>query len=53
MGREPGPVNSPRPIDIDILFYDNQVINIPGLIIPHPRLDGKGFCAGADGRNRP
>jgi len=36
MGRQPGPVNSPRPIDIDILFYGNQVISAPALTIPHP-----------------
>jgi 2-amino-4-hydroxy-6-hydroxymethyldihydropteridine diphosphokinase len=43
MGRTPGPVNSPRPIDIDILFYDNQVIEMLGLIIPHPRLTERAF----------
>ncbi len=43
MGRKPGPVNSPRPIDIDILFYCNQVIELPGLIIPHPRLTERAF----------
>ena len=42
-GRTPGPVNSPRPIDIDILFYGNQVIELPGLIIPHPRLTERAF----------
>lgn len=29
---------SSRIIDIDILFYDDQLIDIPGLTIPHPRL---------------
>ena len=43
MGRQPGPPNSPRPIDIDILFYGDQIINIPGLIIPHPRLTERAF----------
>ena len=43
MGREPGPVDGPRPIDIDILFYGNQVIAAPALIIPHPRLTERAF----------
>jgi 2-amino-4-hydroxy-6-hydroxymethyldihydropteridine diphosphokinase len=43
MGRQPGLPNSPRPIDIDILFYDNQIINTPELIIPHPRLTERAF----------
>jgi 2-amino-4-hydroxy-6-hydroxymethyldihydropteridine diphosphokinase len=43
MGRIPGPVNNPRPLDIDILFYGNQVIAAPALIIPHPRLTERAF----------
>jgi len=43
MGRQPGPVNSPRPIDIDILFYGDRVINTPVLTIPHPRLTERAF----------
>jgi 2-amino-4-hydroxy-6-hydroxymethyldihydropteridine diphosphokinase len=42
-GRKPGPVNGPRPIDIDIIFYGNSIINTPDLIIPHPRLTGRAF----------
>jgi len=35
--------NAPRPIDIDILFYGDRVIETPELIIPHPRLTGRAF----------
>jgi 2-amino-4-hydroxy-6-hydroxymethyldihydropteridine diphosphokinase len=34
---------SDRPLDIDILFYDGQKINIEGLKIPHPRLAARRF----------
>ncbi len=27
-----------RPIDIDILYYDNEVVELPQLQIPHPRI---------------
>jgi len=43
MGRQPGKPNSPRPIDIDILFYGNQVIKTKELEIPHPRLTERAF----------
>lgn len=33
----------PRTIDIDILFYNNEVINQPGLTIPHPFLQERRF----------
>jgi 2-amino-4-hydroxy-6-hydroxymethyldihydropteridine diphosphokinase len=32
-----------RTIDIDILFYNHDIINIPGLIIPHPYLHERRF----------
>jgi 2-amino-4-hydroxy-6-hydroxymethyldihydropteridine diphosphokinase len=41
--RKPGPPNSPRPIDIDLLFYNDQIINTAELIIPHPRLTERAF----------
>jgi 2-amino-4-hydroxy-6-hydroxymethyldihydropteridine diphosphokinase len=44
MGRVPsGQINSPRPIDIDILFYDNKIMETPDLTIPHPRLHDRAF----------
>lgn len=44
MGRLPSKQrNSPRPIDIDILFYDNKIIKTQDLTIPHPRLQDRAF----------
>ena len=43
LGRMPGPPDSPRPMDIDILFYGDQVIETSRLTIPHPRLHERGF----------
>lgn len=42
MGRQPGR-SGPRPIDIDILFYGDQVVNTPELTVPHPRLAKRAF----------
>ena len=33
----------PRPVDIDLLSYDNLVIDEPGLILPHPRMFERAF----------
>jgi 2-amino-4-hydroxy-6-hydroxymethyldihydropteridine diphosphokinase len=33
----------PRTIDIDILFYDDLILDEPGLTIPHPRIQGRAF----------
>lgn len=43
LGRRPSFRNGPRPIDLDIIFYDNLALDTPGLQIPHPRLRGRGF----------
>jgi 2-amino-4-hydroxy-6-hydroxymethyldihydropteridine diphosphokinase len=33
----------PRPIDLDLLFYDSIELETPGLIIPHPRIAERAF----------
>ena len=38
LGREPGFRWGPRLIDLDILFYDDLVLDSPPLVIPHKRL---------------
>ena len=38
-----GPSGAPRPIDIDILFYGDQMVKTPELVIPHPRLTERAF----------
>lgn len=35
-----------RIIDIDILFYGQDIINEPGLIVPHPELHNRKFTLG-------
>lgn len=43
MGRAPTRRWGPRLIDIDILFYDQVVIEDEGLTIPHPRVAERAF----------
>jgi 2-amino-4-hydroxy-6-hydroxymethyldihydropteridine diphosphokinase len=43
LGRAPAFRNAPRPIDIDILLYDNLQITLPQLTIPHPRMRERAF----------
>ncbi len=33
-----------RPIDLDILYYDDKIINDADLILPHPRLHKRRFA---------
>jgi len=43
IGRVPGERWGPRLIDIDLLFYANQVIKTEKLAIPHPQLPERAF----------
>jgi pantoate--beta-alanine ligase len=41
--REPGERWGPRTIDLDLLLYDQQIINTPSLSVPHPRMAERRF----------
>ena len=43
MGRLRTVKNAPRIIDIDILFFNKEIINQQGLIIPHPQIQNRRF----------
>lgn len=43
IGRQPSFRNGPRPIDIDILLYDDVQIEQDILTIPHPRMHERAF----------
>ena len=43
LGRQVSFRNGPRLIDIDILFYDDLILETPRLSIPHPRMQDRAF----------
>ena len=43
MGRKKSVRFGPRLIDVDILFYDDYMMNTPELTIPHPHLTERAF----------
>jgi 2-amino-4-hydroxy-6-hydroxymethyldihydropteridine diphosphokinase len=43
LGRQRLVDKGPRAIDIDILLFGSEVIDIPGLTIPHPRMHERRF----------
>ena len=43
-GREPGGVRwGPRILDLDLLVYDDEIIDEPGLSVPHPGIAERNF----------
>lgn len=38
-----GPRFGPRTIDLDLLLYGDEVVDEPGLTVPHPRLHERAF----------
>jgi nicotinamide-nucleotide amidase len=36
--------NAPRTLDIDLLLFDDQIIDQPGLHVPHPRMHQRQFA---------
>lgn len=43
IGRRPGPRWGPRPIDLDLLLYDEVTMETDLLTLPHPRLQERAF----------
>ena len=43
LGRQPSVRYGPRLIDLDILFYDELLLDSPALSLPHPRLHERAF----------
>lgn len=43
LGRQRIEVWGPRTLDLDILFFGNQIIEYPDLTIPHPRIQERRF----------
>jgi len=42
-GRQRAEKDGPRTLDLDLLLYDNQFIDLPRLKLPHPRLHLRAF----------
>jgi 2-amino-4-hydroxy-6-hydroxymethyldihydropteridine diphosphokinase len=42
-GRERPYRNAPRTLDLDLLLYNSEIIDLPGLTVPHPRMHERAF----------
>jgi 2-amino-4-hydroxy-6-hydroxymethyldihydropteridine diphosphokinase len=43
-GRERPHRNAPRTLDLDVLLFGDQLIALPSLAVPHPRLHERAFA---------
>lgn len=42
-GRRRGEANAPRTLDLDLLLHGEAVLDEPGLLLPHPRMQHRAF----------
>jgi 2-amino-4-hydroxy-6-hydroxymethyldihydropteridine diphosphokinase len=35
--------HAPRTLDLDLLLYGEQTVDLPGLVVPHPRMHERAF----------
>jgi len=45
-GRERGQTNAPRTLDLDLIAHGRQVVETPGVTLPHPRAHTRRFVMG-------
>ena len=43
LGRKRAFANAPRTLDLDLLLYGSMVIELPDLVVPHPRMADRSF----------
>ena len=43
LGRKPSRRFGPRQIDLDILYYEDKIVNEVDLVLPHPRIAERNF----------
>lgn len=43
LGRVRGERWGPRTLDVDVLTYEDRIVDEPGLVVPHPRMHERGF----------